>query len=259
MKKKRNIRKIHVAVLVVAITIIGLTRIHAWLDNYYRATDAAWEYIDEPRSGVEVSYKDNTIVYMPKEPKAGLIFYPGGLVETEAYAPLLEQLAENDIMVIEVEMPHYLALLDANGARGIQAKYPEINKWYLGGHSLGGAMASLYADRHQTEYEGLILLAAYSTKDLSDEPDIDVLLIRGSEDQVLSLEKYDENKANLPDDYKEVVIDGGCHAYFGNYGQQVGDGQPSITVEEQTKETVDSIVEFITGESHEKVQVQAGR
>lgn len=259
MKKKRNIRKIHVAVLVVAIIIIGFTRIHAWLDNYYRATNRAWNYIDEPRGGVEVTYKDNTIVYMPKEPKAGLIFYPGGLVETEAYAPLLEQLAENDIMAIEVEMPHYLALLDANGARGIQAKYPEITDWYLAGHSLGGAMASLYADRHQAEYDGLILLAAYSTKDLTDEPDIDVLLVRGSEDKVLSMEKYDENLANLPEDYKEVVIEGGCHAYFGDYGHQAGDGTPSISVEEQTKETVDSIVEFITGESHEKVQVQAGR
>ncbi len=104
-----------------------------------------------------------------------------------------------------------------------------------------------------------VIVAAYSTKDLTDEPDIDVLLVRGSEDKVLSKEKYDENKANLPEDYKEVVIEGGCHAYFGDYGHQAGDGTPSISVEEQTRETVDSIVEFITGESHEKVQVQAGR
>ena len=84
-------------------------------------------------------------------------------------------------------------------------------------------------------------MAAYSTKDLS-QSDLDVLLIRGSNDQVLNMEKYEENLSNLPDDYTEVVIEGGCHGYFGDYGMQAGDGTPTITVEEQTKETVDAIL-----------------
>ena len=257
MKKLKNNRKFHAGILVVAIIIIGLVRLSSWLGDYYRATDRAWSYIDEPAHGVTVDYVDNTIVYRPENPEAAMIFYPGGLVETEAYAPLLEQLAENGIMVVEVAMPHYLAMLDANGARGIKAKYPEVDRWYLGGHSLGGAMVSLYAARHQDEYEGAVLLAAYSTEDISDS-DMDVLLMYGSEDKVINMDNYKKNLPNLPKDYQEVVIDGGCHAYFGDYGMQKGDGTPSITVQEQTQITVDSIVEFITGESHEKVQVQAG-
>jgi pimeloyl-ACP methyl ester carboxylesterase len=186
-------------------------------------------------------------VFEPEDPVAGFIFYPGGLVQTEAYAPLMEQLAEQGIFGVLVEMPYYLAMFDANGARGIQDEYPQIKDWYIGGHSLGGAMACLYADRHQSEYEGLILLAAYSTKDLTDDPAMNVLSIRGSEDKVINMENYEKNLSNLPEDFEEVIIDGCCHGYFGDYGMQSGDGTPTITVEEQTKLTVDEIAAFIGG------------
>ena len=95
-------------------------------------------------------------------------------------------------MCIEVQMPFYLALLDANGARGIQAQYPEIENWYIGGHSLGGAMASLYVGRHVSEYEGRVLLASYPATDLRDS-DLDVLSIRGTNDGVLNMKHYDKN------------------------------------------------------------------
>ena len=75
--------------------------------------------------------------------------------------------------------------------------------------------------------------------------DLDVLSVYGSEDTVLNAEKYNENKINLPDEFCEVVIDGGCHAYFGAYGMQEGDGEPGITCEEQTDITVKNITEFI--------------
>ena len=58
-------------------------------------------------------------------------------------------------------------------------------------------------------------------------------------------ENYKENLANLPEDYKEVIIDGGCHAYFGMYGNQEGDGTPTITNEEQIKITAKEIIEFL--------------
>ena len=45
--------------------------------------------------------------------------------------------------------------------------------------------------------------------------------------------------------FEEVVIDGGCHAYFGMYGVQKGDGLPNISNEKQIKITVDSIVKIV--------------
>lgn len=245
MIKIKNRRKLVTFIIAIAILFIANNRIYTFLHNYYHATNQAWDCINNPASDITVEYIDNTIVFSPENPTAGLIFYPGGLVETEAYAPLMEKLAQQNIECILVEMPYYLALFDANAARGIQAKYPEITDWYIGGHSLGGAMASLYADRHKDEYEGLILLASYSMVDLTDGAPIDVLSIRGSNDGVLNMKAYNKKLSNLPDDYVEVVIDGGCHCYFGDYGMQSGDGKPTITLEEQTSETVDAIMDFI--------------
>ena len=105
-------------------------------------------------------------------------------------------------------------------------------------------MAASYLADHRDEYEGLILLGSYSTADLSDT-DLNVLSIHGSEDKVLNREKYDENKSNLPDDFCEVVIDGGCHAYFGMYGAQDGDGTPTISNHEQIRLTVESIIKVL--------------
>lgn len=61
-------------------------------------------------------------------------------------------------------------------------------------------------------------------------------------------EKYDENKSNLPNDITEIVIDGGCHAYFGMYGAQDGDGTPAITNEEQIYLTAEYIVKMVATE-----------
>ena len=210
----------------------------------YKATDRAKEYITNPAEGITVTDKTRYIEFTPENPKAGFIFYPGGLVEPDAYAPLMERLAEQGVKCFIVRMPHYMAFLDANGARGIKAKYPEIDNWYLGGHSLGGAMVSLYASRHSDEYDGVVFLASYTTKDMSSD-DINAILIRGDQDGVLNMKKYNEGIKNLPEGYEEVVIPGGCHAYFGDYGPQRGDGQPTITVEEQTEITVEKLVDFM--------------
>jgi dienelactone hydrolase len=72
-----------------------------------------------------------------------------------------------------------------------------------------------------------------------------VLSIYGSNDGVLSRKKYEKYRKNLPDDFEEEVIDGGCHAFFGSYGAQDGDGEPSITNAEQIHTTVDFIVNFL--------------
>ena len=105
-------------------------------------------------------------------------------------------------------------------------------------------MAAYYLADHAEDYKGLILLASYSTADLS-ATDVAVLSVFGSEDTVMNREKYIENKSNLPSDFTEYVIDGGCHAYFGMYGAQDGDGTPTITNEAQIRLTVENIVKLM--------------
>ena len=108
-----------------------------------------------------------------------------------------------------------------------------------------------YLSENTEDFEGLILLGSYSTANLSDTS-LDALSIYGSEDKVLNYEKYNANKSNLPDDFTEVVIDGGCHAYFGMYGMQDGDGTPRITNKEQINQTVNRVAEFIEASQETK-------
>lgn len=187
--------------------------------------------------------RDGVTVFAPEKPTAGLIFYPGGKVEHTAYAPLLRTCAEKGFLCALVRMPCNLAVFNINGADGIQEQFPDVEHWYISGHSLGGAIAASYAASHADELDGLILLAAYSTKDLT-QTSLRVLSIYGSEDGVLNRESFDENRVNLPADTTEIILDGGCHAQFGSYGPQDGDGTPTISGEEQIKQTAEAITAF---------------
>lgn len=208
-----------------------------YVNDYYRADSAAIAAF-VPESHLSAG------AYVPEEPfEAGLIFYPGGKVEAAAYAPLMEACAAEGILCVPVEMPLRLAVLDVNAADGIREQFPEVERWYIGGHSLGGAMAAAYLGDHAHDFAGLVLLGAYATEDLSDT-ELEVLSVYGSEDLVLDREKYEENRQNLPEECTELVLDGGCHAGFGMYGAQDGDGTPTLTAAEQIRLTAEAIGEF---------------
>ena len=192
---------------------------------------------------VTVEQKGNTLAFIPVDAEIGLIFYPGGKVEYTAYAPLMRALADNGVLAVLVRMPLNLAVLNMNAANGIPEQYPQIKHWYIGGHSLGGSMAASHAAKNTSAYDGLVLLASYSTADLSASGLL-VISIFGSKDGVLDMEKYAEYRRNMPAAFEEHIIEGGCHAGFGRYGPQGGDGVPTITGEEQIAETVQLLTIF---------------
>lgn len=237
---KRKSTLIKAAALLLAVFILVGAACALYLGDYYRAdTDAIAAFT--VGSTVEMQIAENgNLLWVPEDPSAGLIFYPGGKVDHAAYAPLMSELSDRGILCVLVQMPFRLAVLDMDAAEGIQAQYPQVNSWYIGGHSLGGSMAASYLEGSTDSFAGLILLGSYSTADLS-ETDLSVLSIYGSEDQVLNREKYQQYKVNLPEDTVEIVLDGGCHAFFGMYGPQEGDGTPSITNEEQLKRTAEAV------------------
>ena len=235
--KRKPFLIITFAILTLAI-LVGACAVY--LGDYYRADhEAIGAFLPQGTIGEEGP--DGTIVFEPDGATTGLIFYPGGKVEHRAYIPLMQACAEQGILCVLVEMPFNLAVLDINAADGLQEQYPQIQDWYIGGHSLGGSMAAAYLKKNAEDYEGLILLGSYSTADLS-QSGLEVLSIFGSEDQVMNREKYEENKANLPEGFTEVILAGGCHAYFGMYGPQDGDGTPTISNEDQITMTVEHIL-----------------
>ncbi len=239
---KKWIKRILAALLIIILAAgIG---IGIYVSDYYHADTYAQEILETKSKEGTLVVEKNRIICAPENPIAGIIFYPGGKVQYEAYVPLMDALAQRGIFSVLLHMPGNLAVLDKNAADGIQEQYPEVKRWYIGGHSLGGAMAASYVSEHETEYEGLLLLAAYSTEDLSDTK-LKVCSIYGTEDGVLNKESYQNNLMNLPENRTESIIEGGCHAYFGCYGAQKGDGNPAITNEEQIEKTADIFLQSI--------------
>ena len=215
-----------------------------YVNDYYHADPSALAVLSDNTPGISILQTSDRIIFRPEETTTGLIFYPGGKVEFTAYAPLMKAFAEKGVLCVLLKMPLNLAFLNVNAADTVFSDYPDVKNWYLAGHSLGGVAAALYAEKHPDLLDGLILLGAYSTANLKDL-NFKVLSIYGSEDSILNKKEYEKNRPNLPDTLIEMIIPGGCHAFFGTYGKQKGDGTPAISREEQILITVRESVDFI--------------
>ena len=235
----RKIKKglmIALAVLLVFTAVFGI-----YAGDYYHADLDAIQ-----NNSLRMDYErmerleDGSLVFYPATYDSAVIFYPGGKVEVLAYIPLMESLAEEGVLTVLMPMPFNLAVLAKNAAEGIPEQFPEVQDWYMAGHSLGGSMAASFAAENTAWVDGLILLAAYST----DPVVLPVLSIYGSNDGVMNPEKYRQYRPNLPE-LTEQIIDGGNHAGFAFYGPQEGDGESSISREEQITRTAELMAEFV--------------
>ena len=241
-KKKRKSLIWATSLKLVLALLVGGSLIY--VSDYYRADMTAIEAFSFVGDFEEINLDGGDIAFVPKDAVAGFIFYPGGKVEYTAYLPLMRSLAGKGILCVLTKMPCNLAVLDMNAADGIRELYPELTDWYIGGHSLGGSMAASYVDKNADSFRGLVLLGAYSTADLSDT-ELSALSLYGSEDKIMNREKYEKYKSNLPEKLTEAEFFGFCHAYFGVYGKQKGDGEPTVTNREQIAITSNTIYEFI--------------
>lgn len=204
-----------------------------YVSDYYHADKVA---IAATANGQTLTKDGNLTILSPSNPgDTAIIFYPGGKVEAIAYIPLLEQLRQNGVTCVLVKMPFNLAVFRSGAADQVYEKLPGIQNWYIGGHSLGGAMASSYVSKHQDKVKGLILLGSYVYGGVSPA---DALTIYGSNDDVVDKTKIDYTE-------NVHVINGGNHAQFGNYGLQKGDGAATISREQQQDESVGLILDFI--------------
>jgi pimeloyl-ACP methyl ester carboxylesterase len=133
------------------------------------------------------------------EPVAGFVFYPGGLVDARAYAPLLKRVAEAGVLTVLVPMPLDLAVFGLDRAAEVIAAFPNVGTWAIGGHSLGGAMAAEFVKRFPNAVAGLALLASYpaASTDLSAWPGRAVTLL-GDADGLTSRADVDGSLARLP-------------------------------------------------------------
>ncbi|WP_339149740.1 MULTISPECIES: alpha/beta fold hydrolase [unclassified Sutcliffiella] len=172
----------------------------------------------------------------------GVIFYPGGRVEAAAYAPIAKMAAEEGVPFIIAKMPLHLAVLNPNKADKVIKRFGD-REWVIAGHSLGGAMAARYVKNNPDKVTGLILMAAYPSEadDLSSFKG-DVITMEGQLDGVIDEIALTEGDARLPSQTYTIIIQGGNHSQFGDYGLQTGDNEAEIPKEEQWKRVVQGVV-----------------
>ena len=240
MEKKKAIG---IVFLIIFIGIAGFATY--WISD---SSDPMEEAINGIKSDADVSVKsDNNVIFTPvnSTPTTGVIFYPGGKVEPEAYSVLAKSIANQGYLVVIVSMPLNLAVLGANRAEDIMTEFSNISEWVMSGHSLGGNMAAKYTFDHPDDVQGLILLASYPTNSNNlSNLDIPCVSLYGEFDTVLSKD-IPSTASLLPSNHIIHKITGGNHAYFGYYGEQKGDGMATITRKEQHNETTNYILAML--------------
>lgn len=240
MKLPKRVRWLVIGILL--ISLIGTAGLVGWATlSAQEATERAVTVLHD--NGVQ--QEDGRLVFQPSSPTdRGLIYYPGGLVDPEAYAVTAQGIADAGYLVVVPKMPLNLAFTGINRADGIMADYPEIESWVIGGHSLGGAMAAEYAKNNVDNLDGLILFASYPANydDFIDFP-IPILTITASRDPGSTNQKgfYEA----IADSAELYVIEGGNHRQYADYSYQRNDGVATISAAEQQDQIIVVTVQFL--------------
>ena len=207
----------------------------------------------KPDQVVDVRRTDRSILFEPRANKSdvGILFFPGALVDPNAYAPLARSVAEGGTTVAIVSVPFRIDLFEwqwsdvLETTESVFSEHADVNSWVAAGHSRGGKMAIRFAIEHPDALEGLLLIGTSHPRriDLTDL-DLDVVKIYASEDGLASETEVKEFARNLPDNTTFVRVEGGNHTQFGYYTWQLGDGEALITRKDQLKQTSDAILDL---------------
>jgi hypothetical protein len=241
-------KPLRVLLAILGVLVIACAAFIAWGETPAKAMPEALAAL-QPDSQVTVT-TGSWLVFSPaaSTPSTGFIIYPGGRVDTRAYAPQARAIAAEGYLVVIVRMPLNLAVFSPNAAARVIATHPEITTWVVGGHSLGGAMAATFANSHPEAVQALVLWAAYpaSSDDLS-QSSLKVLSVSATLDGLSTPDKIDASRALLPPLTTWVPIQGGNHAQFGWYGAQAGDNPASISRSEQQAQLISATLVLLDG------------
>jgi pimeloyl-ACP methyl ester carboxylesterase len=225
-----------------------------WVANSYR-TRGVPEGTLQSSSTISVVDGATMLEFMPAATKGqlALIFICGSGVAAHAYAPLLRPIAEAGYPVFIVKLPYRFAPLESHKQAAVHrtgrlmAAHPEIPRWIVSGHSLGGALACRAAQSDPKAFSAMVLIGTTHPKkdDLSSIP-MPVTKVFASNDGVAPANRTLSNKGLLPKDTQWVEIQGGNHSQFGHYGHQLFDGTATISRETQQTATRAALLEALT-------------
>lgn len=242
MEKSRSSRFTLFVFFFFVIVLVGTA---IWNGAAAQPTNAALAAL-ESDSQVKVLPTADLIHFSPSDnqSKSGLIVYPGGNVDFRAYAPVLSKIAAQGFHVFIPSMPLNLSVLDSSAADGIIAANPEIEQWFIAGHSLGGVSAASYA-ASRSAIDGVILWAAYPADDGLKNTSVPVLSIYGTLDGLSTPVEVEASRTLLPADTIFLAVEGGNHAQFGDYGTQEGDNRAAISIDAQHNLVAEATAAFM--------------
>jgi pimeloyl-ACP methyl ester carboxylesterase len=248
-----TVRRIGRSLLVVL--SIGWLAIVGWLMPA-GATDTALQALASD-SSVTVVDTPTQVALIPSADvgATGFLFQPGAKVDARAYVSALRPLALAGHVVVIAKQPLGIAFLATNAIDSARSEFPNVTKWVVGGHSLGGTVAALQATGAQVQSSdsgsasvapivGLVLFASYPAADMSNS-NMPVLSLSGEKDGLSTPGAIAASRPNLPSSTTFIEIPGANHASFGDYGMQFGDGVATASLANShaaiTKATLDFV------------------
>jgi len=213
---------------------------------------------DYRENGGHILFKQKT-----GTPKAGLIIYPGGRIDSRAFAPAAQILANKEIAVAILPVPDFMAISKAAEDRPTAvieaAENSDIYHWFILGHSVGGVAASIYvynspdlAPTTSEKVKGLVILGSYLSSDtpLQTRDELTAMIILSSLESsaIPGTDNYNNYIAGqdyAPSATTYEIITGGNHFGF-CYQENTRDNEdPTISVAEQHTQYTNLIINMI--------------
>jgi hypothetical protein len=139
------------------LAVAGAGARFAWSVRHAPAADPAAYAAAIRDPAVQVQTRGPFLLVRPAQttPQVGILFYPGALIEPAAYVAKLAGSARTaNAQIVIGRPPLKLSIFVIGQADHMRATAPEIRRWYVAGHSLGGAAACMHARRRATQLGG---------------------------------------------------------------------------------------------------------
>ncbi len=233
MKQHKTLKRIILA-CIAAVIVIAAVVILRYSDEPFPETQAIADEM--------VMEGDDYCFY--GDSNVGFILFAGAKADEASYSYIAELLNDEGYTVIIPKQLFHLIVFGSGHGIEIMDEHPEIDSWILIGHSMGGWAISRIADKEPDKIIGIAFLATYATRDLSDLP-FPAIRISAENDGIMNNERMDSRADRLPEGSVSITLEGANHRGFGGYSSPFpGDGEASITWQEQNEEVVSLILDF---------------
>lgn len=228
-----------VAIAIVAVLVAVIAGFLAYASSPMMAEEGP---LARAEQAVTITESAEGVVLTPSNPTGeGLIFFAGARVDPAAYANKLSGVAESGITVVIARPTLNFAILETRPLSTWEGLAPGVDSWAVGGHSLGGVKACMYAADETNDVSAVVLFGSYCSVDLSGTG-IPALTFIGGNDELSTEAKIEAAADLLPADAEFVTIPDASHAQFGDYGIQPGDGPQEADGDDVRDAITDGVV-----------------